>query len=125
MPIRPFTDTLREIRDGDALNEISAKLNQVVGAVRETGKAGTVTLKLTIKPAGKGNVSAIFVEDMITSKLPKHDTGSTIFFPTPEDNLQRKNPAQDELPGLRSVTETRPELIDLSTGEILEAKNAR
>ena len=43
--IRPFTDTLREIRNGDTQEELAVMLNQVVAAVRETGKVGGEYIK--------------------------------------------------------------------------------
>ena len=92
--IRPFTDTLREIRNGDTQEELAVMLNQVVAAVRETGKVGELTLKLKIKPAGSGVVNVVQIEDTVTAKMPELPRPSTLFFPTEDNNLQRTDPRQ-------------------------------
>lgn len=97
---RPITDTLREIRQGNCLDELSEKMNELVAAVTTLGKKGSLKLTLTLSP-GKGG--ALFLSDDIKLSAPEPDTGATIFFPTPENNLTRHDSRQGELPGLRSV----------------------
>ena len=100
--VRPFVDTLREIRQGNCLDELSVHLNDLVAAVRNTGKAGNVTLTLKISPAGSGNVEAIQIDDTIILKLPELPKPSTLFFTTEDNNLQRTDPRQREM-GLEQV----------------------
>jgi len=92
--VRPIVDTLRDIRQGNCLDELSVYLNDLVAAVRETGKAGDITLKLKISPAGSGKVEAIQVDDSIIVKLPELPKPSTLFFTTEDNNLQRQDPRQ-------------------------------
>lgn len=112
MSIRPIVDTLREIRQGALLDEASEELAEVVKRVSETGKAGALSLKLTVKPAGRGSVRTVVIVDEVTTKLPEPDKEVTVFFPTSEGNLSKQDPAQMNL-GLRAV-----ETLDTETGEI-------
>jgi hypothetical protein len=92
--VRPFVDTLREVRGGQCLDELSVKLNDLVAAVRQTGKSGEIGLRLKVSPAGSGAVLVVQVDDAITLKLPELSKQSTLFFPTEDNNLQRTDPRQ-------------------------------
>jgi hypothetical protein len=100
MPTRPFIDTLTALRYGELHDELSEKLNELVTACSETGKAGALTLTLKLKPSKGG---AMEISDEVKSKVPKLEHGSTLMFPTPEGNLQREDPRQLKLEGLREV----------------------
>lgn len=103
---RPFTDVLRDIRFGEAVDELTQQFNNLVIAVESTGKVGEITLHIKLKPSRAG---AIEVFDTIKSKLPAAEKGSSLFFATPEGNLVRNNPRQTEIPGLKEVTSiTKP-----------------
>ena len=95
--IRPFFETLRELRGGAALDDLAAQLNELVDAVRRSELAGSLTLTLKVKPASKGGVVALIVTDEIKAKLPKAPSGATVFFADPDNNLRRTNPDQPEL----------------------------
>lgn len=110
MPVRPFIETLRELRAGKTQDELADGLSEVVAAVRETGKAGRITLTITVTPASKGDVSTVFLSDKVTVSAPEFDRPATLFFATPENNLQRQDPNQRNLE-LRSVSE--PTIADL------------
>lgn len=108
MPIpRTFPETLSALRYGTLSDELTTKLQQLTTACADTGRAGSITLTLALKP-GKGGQVEVF--DDIKVKLPKEERGSSIMFATPEGNLQREDPRQHELPGLRSVEATPGEL---------------
>lgn len=98
MAIRPFVDTLRDLRAGRTLDELANQLNEVVAAVRDTGKAGKITITLSVKPASKGDVDTIMIDDVVKVSAPTADRGTTIFFATPENNLQRQHPNQKSIP---------------------------
>lgn len=100
--IRPFSDWLREQRGGDAHDELSAALNELVESVSETGKVGSLTFTLKVKPAGKGDHGTVIVSDATTLKKPQPERGEALFFITDDANLVRHNPRQEELP-LREV----------------------
>ncbi len=107
MAARPFVDTLNTIRVGELHDELTTELNALVAAVCATGRKGELTLKLSLKPTGRGQIEIV---DEVKTKVPALPHGSTIFFATPENNLQREDPRQMPLKGLQTV--------DTSTGEI-------
>lgn len=107
MGIRPFTDTLRQVRFGELQDELAEKLNELTKLVSETGKVGTMKLTLKLKPGNSGQIEII---DDIAVTAPKPNKGSSIFFATPEGNLQREDPRQMNLDGIRSVSETQEPL---------------
>ena len=101
---RPFLNTLADVRAGGAVEDLDASLADVVQAVRNTGKTGELTLKLTIKPASKGDIVTLFVDADIKTKLPRLDKGSTVFFADDTGSLTRRDPRQGEIP-LRAVND--------------------
>ncbi|WP_019919071.1 hypothetical protein [Methyloversatilis discipulorum] len=100
MPVRPFNDALRKIRRGGLADELSEELNRLTKACTETGRAGELVMKLKLKP-GKGGHIEVF--DDVTVRMPKPERGVSIFFATPDGNLQTNDPRQGELEGIRSV----------------------
>lgn len=98
---RPFDHTLREIRFGECLDELTKEIGTLVAAVNNTGKAGSITLTIKLKPVGGG---AIEVSDDIKAKIPLLPKGSSVFFATPENNLVRNDPRQPQLEGLKDVS---------------------
>lgn len=107
-PARTFTQTIDALRFGTLSDELTDKLRDLVATVAFTGKAGSLTLTLALKP-GKGGQIEVF--DDIKLKEPKPEKGSSLMFATPENNLQREDPRQLQLPGLRTVP-------DPETGEL-------
>lgn len=107
MAKRPFIDQLVALRFGTLADELTDKLNELTNACAGNGRSGTLSLKLTLKP-GKGGQVEVF--DDVSLKLPKEEKGSSIMFATPEGNLQREDPRQLQIEGLRTV--------DKDTGEI-------
>jgi hypothetical protein len=90
-------EVLSTLNKGRKMFELSVALEQLVHAVRETGKAGSVTLKLTMDPANTEG-SQVFVTAELNGKLPRKDEASTLFFTTGKDELVRNNPEQADLP---------------------------
>ncbi len=111
--MRPFTDVLGELSAGSTLAALTEDLAQVVSAVKETGNQGEVTLKLTVKPNGENRV---VIADKITSKIPKPERGSSLFYADDDGGLHRNDPLQEELP-LRVVPGAA---YDPETGEVKE-----
>lgn len=103
MPARQFTDTLVHLRYGKTHDDLTEELNKLTAKVMETNKPGTLTLKLKLSPTKSGQVE---IDDSVTCVLPKDQRGSTLFFATPENNLQREDPRQDSLPGIRQVSDS-------------------
>jgi hypothetical protein len=109
--VKPFAAFLQEHRNGLAHSEASDLLNELVQAVVETGKGGSLTMTIKVKPAGKGDHKTLFVSDDIRIKKPELERSETIFFVDDQHNLRRDDPRQPQLP-LREV--------DRATGELRE-----
>ncbi|WP_232629132.1 hypothetical protein [Methylobacterium sp. Leaf118] len=107
---RPFADVLREL-NGDAYDELTLQLGEVVQAVMQTGKAGSLNLSLKIAANGPGSVT---ITDEIKVKVPEAARPKTMFFATESGSLMRNNPRQHEM-NLRDVSDT---------SEMKEARNA-
>ncbi|MEX3777807.1 hypothetical protein [Pseudomonas sp. MYb118] len=102
---RPFIDTLRDIEAGGLLDELSETQHSLIDAIRQTGKGGELTIKLIYKPEGSGQMT---IKADVKAKEPILARGTSLFFMTPEGNLTRRDPRQQEFP-LRSVEdETAP-----------------
>jgi len=99
MARRSFVDTMREVRAGQVLEELDTKLQQLVQSVQSTGGSGELVLKISVKPM-KGSTEACVVTDDIKLKVPEIKNAGTVMFPTPEGNLSRKHPRQEEIPGI-------------------------
>lgn len=95
-----FLSVLQQHRKGEVLSDLAEAMREVAGAVTLTGKAGTVMLKIKIRPASKGG--ALVVEDEVKTALPKTETQGSIFFADDKGNLLREDPNQTTLP-LRTI----------------------
>jgi hypothetical protein len=103
MPARQFTDTLVALRYGKTHDDLTEALNALTAKVMETNKAGSITLKLKLTPTKSGQVE---IDDTVTTTMPVEPRSSTLFFATLENNLQREDPRQDSLPGIRQVPDS-------------------
>jgi len=96
---RPFIDTLRDIEAGGLLDELSEAQFGLIDAIRLSGKGGKLVIELTYKPDGRGQMN---IKADVKVKEPTLSRGTSLFFLTPEGNLTRRNPRQQDLP-LRPV----------------------
>ena len=99
-----FNQVLAGIRGGALLSEAEEKIADVVKAVKETGRAGKVTLTLDIRELGKGG--ALSVTDTLIAKIPQPVRGASVFYATRDGQLVKHDPDQPELP-MRAV-EVKP-----------------
>lgn len=104
---RPFIDTLRDIEAGGLLDELSETQHSLIDAIRLTGKGGELTIKLAYKPDGNGQMT---IKANVKAKEPALSRGTSLFFLTPEGNLTRRDPRQQDLP-LRTVNDDKPEVL--------------
>lgn len=88
----PFAGFLHQQRKGALHAELSEGLQEVVQAVMEQRKTGTVTLKLKVSPSNDG--STVFVTDDVKVDAPKADRGGSIMYPDRNGNLHRSDPNQ-------------------------------
>lgn len=84
--------------------EATEALNDLVHATTETGKAGSLTLTIKMKPIG-GKAGQMELETDVKAKLPAPTKGKTILFTTPDNNLQRSDPRQQTLEGVRDANQ--------------------
>ncbi|RAI37231.1 hypothetical protein [Rhodoplanes roseus] len=95
--MRLITDVLRDIRRGRPVEEATAALADVVRAVDETGKEGSVTITLKIKPAKHGGPEKTIIAE-VKHKKPIADIAPAIFFSDEDGDLHRVDPRQEEMP---------------------------
>lgn len=93
LQVRPFADILRELNQGSVIDEAAVMLQDLVKAVRERGKKGTLTLRVDVQPM-KGDAAALVVSAQATAKPPAGEPTSAVFFADEPGNLLRENPAQ-------------------------------
>jgi len=105
-----YLHTLKNLAYGNVMDEMSDKLNECIIQARKTGKAASLTLTLTIKPKGAG--TQVFITEKVKSKIPEFDREDTILFPVDladgSVDLQRDDPRQASIPGMRVVEDRRP-----------------
>lgn len=102
----PFADTLQRLQAGKTARELGEAMQELVAAVVETHRAGTLTLQIKVaKSKASGMVE---VSDSWSVKAPKLDRPVSMFFVTDDNNLVRDNPVQAELPGLIRRVEDAP-----------------
>ena len=114
-----FWTWLREHKQGALHGELSEQLSELVSAVLEHNKAGTLTIKISVAPTKDG--STVFVSDDVKASVPTADRGGSIMFADDEGNLSRNNPRQMELPmRVIETVDEQPVEVDTTTGEVKE-----
>jgi hypothetical protein len=98
--IRPFRDILIELGEGSTHSELSDAFWELLQRVQDTGKAGTLTLQISISPNGSGRID---VKDEVKVKLPEFNRPQTAFFVDNSGNASRRDPNQPSLPGVTSI----------------------
>lgn len=86
----------------DLSDELADAMNDMVHASTETGKVSELALKIKLKPMG-GSAGQVELDTDVKTKLPQPTKGKTIMFATPQNNLQRENPKQQTLDGIRNA----------------------
>lgn len=98
---KPINENLKAVciatEDGDlipAMDLAGAKFSELIKAVSDNNKAGTLTLKIAVKPSTAGTL-AVKAEVSITK--PKGAPAESLLWPTPEGNLLAEDPRQMKL----------------------------
>jgi hypothetical protein len=89
-----FSRWMATHRDGMASAEAAEEMQKLVAAVVATGKPGTLTITVKVKPTSKGLSGAFVVEDKVKAKLPENERAQALYFADEFNNLTRDNPAQ-------------------------------
>lgn len=91
---RQFTDILRDIAGGQCADELTAKLAEVVEAVSDTRKVGSLSFSLKIRPNGDNSVT---ISEQIKAIVPEKARGDSVFFTTAGGDLLRTDPRQVDM----------------------------
>jgi hypothetical protein len=112
--MKPFNLILAELNAGQSNATLSSHLDELLQAVKKHGRAGTLTIKLKVAPAGKGaDVDKVLVACESQISLPKPEQPTDFFWMTDDAELSRKHPKQHELE-LRDVSSQGPLHAQLS-----------
>jgi hypothetical protein len=102
----PFAAFIQQQRKGGLHGELTDAFGELIQAVAETGKVGSLSLSIKVTPNKDG--ATVTVNDKIKLTIPEPEKGASMFFYDQHGNLTRNNPAQPELP-LRDAAELKAE----------------
>lgn len=94
----PFSQQLAFLSKGCLNDELTELMAEVVKAVRETGKSGSLTLTLKVQMLNNRDENAVKITPAVKSKKPKLAPYETIMFSTGDGDLLRDDPNQRKLP---------------------------
>lgn len=99
-----FLDALREVDEGQFLQEIADKHAESVRVCRGRNKKTGIQISMGLKPNQYGQVELV---GRVEIALPKSESFGAIFYTTEDGRLQRRDPRQPELPGIEEEDEPR------------------
>lgn len=102
-----FCEFLRDIRHGETADRLTRELRGLVARVRETGRRGSLSLKIDVGLASTGDSITLQIGDTVKVTLPTAAKVETIFYSDNDNLLQRHDPRQPVLKGLRVPTDAR------------------
>lgn len=114
---RSFAVLLQQISEGNLNEELSSKMQELVGFLTQFSDRfqreakGTLTLTLTVTARGNGTVT---ISDDVKTKTPTVKRTGQVFWPTKGNNLALENPRQQKL-SLREVPTSPTRTKDIST----------
>ena len=98
--MKSFSHFLQELNDGATHAGITADMAELLRTVQNTGRSGSVTIKVKVSPATKSQSLAV---DKITVtvdrklELPKPEQPTDFFWLTDEGETSRQHPRQHAL----------------------------
>lgn len=92
-----FPGFMQEVRKGQLVFDCAQKLEELVGAVREHGKSGKMTITFDIGPLSGKDSDTVGVLGDVQIKKPRKDISKAIFFTTKKNTLQKEDPRQDQM----------------------------
>jgi len=93
MNTTPFNQQLVYLNKGTLNEELTEVLAEVVKAVRETGKTGSLTLTLKVAMFSKANEDVVKISPVVASKVPEGERAETIMYSTADGDLLRDDPS--------------------------------
>ncbi|MFF4834053.1 hypothetical protein [Streptomyces sp. NPDC001315] len=99
---------------GEAHEQTSEEFHQLLAAVNEHGKKGTLTITVTVEPP-KGGMDGAPVAISIDSalKAPKASAPPSIYFVDEQGNATRNDPRQTSAFDVRDLPTTKTEIKDI------------
>ena len=91
-----FAAFIATLAEGDTNQELSDTLRTLVKAVKETGKAGSLTYKVDVKPMDV-NIGSVAIRDQIKGSIPEFDRPKSLRFYDEDGNLTTEPPNQPSL----------------------------
>jgi hypothetical protein len=112
--MKSFGVFLNDLNDGQTLAGLTADFAELLQTVKNTGRGGSITLKVKVSPATKGGqeVDKITITADRKLELPKPESPQDFFWLTDEAEPSRQHPRQHAL-DLRNAKS-----VDEDTGEI-------
>nr|WP_062336122.1 hypothetical protein [Herbidospora sakaeratensis] len=98
--IRPFAAILQELDAGRVHDALSREMHTLVKAIQDTGKKGTLTLKVEVAPIAPGDTHVLTIKAGVSSAPPATSQPVSAFFVDGSGNLSRNDPRQLTLPGV-------------------------
>lgn len=98
-PSGVFVSTLASMHSGKVLTDLDEALRDVTKHVNQSQAKGKLVLELTVSPngTGAGEIPLFKVSEKVKATLPKAPRPGQSFFADDENNLTRRNPAQEEM----------------------------
>lgn len=98
--------------------DATEQLNKLIGAVRDTGKTGTLTVKIKVSVGKLDNTTLELLPDVSVS-IPKMPLRGGVFYADDTNNPTKDDPAQlwrgDDIRSAPTFAD-----INLSTGEVIK-----
>jgi hypothetical protein len=94
-----------DLRRGKTQDELTDKLSQLIAAVHETGRGGTLQLTLKVAPAAKDSLM-VKIDDLVVLKAPEAARSPTLMYRTDDNGLSLDDPQAAPRTGLRDVSAT-------------------
>lgn len=96
--MQAFGSFLNQVNDGQTHTNLSVEFAELLRTVHDTGRVGTLTLKIKVKPASNsGSVDKVIIEAESKLDLPKPDVRQDMFWLTEDIDLSRNHPRQGSL----------------------------
>ena len=125
---KPLDENIQHVRieneQGDLLpimDAAGAKFSELVNAVAANNKAGTLTLKIAVKPSTAG---ALAVKAEVSITKPKGLPPESLLWATPEGNLMAEDPRQTKLELRDATPAPSRELKAIAADPVRELKTA-
>lgn len=92
-----FLAVVQSLQKGDSIRELDAALAALVQAVERTGKGGSLTYTIKIKPMKPGSKTLLIEDCPPNAKEPVDERPISIWFADANGQLVRNDPRQQEL----------------------------